>query len=68
MFAADLGVELETAKKYRTRRSIPWYHWETTARLAKRRKIKGVTHDVLNDLSPVRRGGRKTRITSLHVA
>lgn len=67
-FADDLGVEVETAKKYRTRRSIPWYHWAATVRRAKQRKIKGVTHDLLNELSPVSRGQKRTRGTSLHVA
>jgi len=67
-FADDLGVEFETAKKYRSRSSIPWYHWDVVVGSAKRRKIKGVTHDVLKTLSPVKRGRGRNKVMSLHVA
>lgn len=66
-FAADHNVEYETAKKYRYR-GIPAYRWNDTVRLAKLRKVKGVTHDVLEALSPVRRGRGRSKIASLHVA
>jgi len=67
-FADDIGVSANTAKSFRHRASIPWYHWDAAIEGAKARKIKGVSHDVLKGLSPVRRGRGRSKIASLHVA
>jgi len=55
-FARDIGVREGTVKLMRHRSSIASYYWVDVAKKAKRRKIKGVTLDVLKRLSPVKRG------------
>ena len=46
-FARDLGVSENTAKQMRTRDSIGIEHWQNLLASAKRRKIRGVTVEVL---------------------
>lgn len=67
-FAADIGMTVEQATSYAKRTSIPGYYWGDIERVAKRLKIKGVTHDVLKALSPVKRGKDRAKTASLHVA
>jgi hypothetical protein len=54
-FARDIGVSEGAVKLMRHRQSIAWYYWREVAKKAKRRKIKGVTPDVLKRLAPVKR-------------
>jgi hypothetical protein len=67
-FAEDTGMSVEQATSYAKRSSIPAYYWGDIERIAKRRKINGITHDVLKALSPLKRGKDRGKSASLHVA
>jgi len=55
-FGDDIGMSENAIKQMRRRSSIHWEYWDDVIRGAKRRRIKGVSHDVLKRLSPKRRG------------
>lgn len=46
-FAGDIGVTENTAKMMRQRDSIPSDYWPTVVRAASKRKIAGITMDLL---------------------
>lgn len=50
-FAADLEVGYETAKAWRARNSIPGKRWLDLIAAAERRRIAGVTLDLLATLA-----------------
>jgi hypothetical protein len=54
-FAADHGVKYNTAKGWHARKSIPPERWPDTIKLAKLRKVDGVTLDILSGLRLVGR-------------
>jgi hypothetical protein len=65
-FAADIGVSENTAKGMRQRNSIPADYWPSVVHGARKRKIVGVTTDLLVALRNEARMQR--RVQSVHAA
>ncbi len=60
-FAADLGISENTAKMMRQRDSIPADYWPEVVIAAEKRKISGVSTDLLAKLrAKGRKGGRRS--------
>lgn len=54
-FGDDIGMKENAVKQMRRRNNIDWLHWDDVVMAAKRRKIRGISHELLKRLSPRRK-------------
>lgn len=61
-FGADIGVDTNHVRVMRSRDSIPSNYWMEVVDSANRRKIDGVTHEILSKLSSLKNNKRTQRL------